>query len=191
MRIGILGGTFNPVHNGHLHIAREALKKLKLERLIFVPAYLPPHKKIEGGVTAADRLCMLQLAVGRAGRFSISPYEIRKRSTSYSIETVRYFRRIYGRQSELFFVIGADCIEGLASWKNVDTVASLVQLVVVPRPGYKEEPVRGNITRLSIRTKDISSTEIRLRVRKGRPISDSVPRNVSGYIKAKGLYLWE
>ncbi|MBL7155552.1 MAG: nicotinate-nucleotide adenylyltransferase [Candidatus Omnitrophica bacterium] len=188
-RIGILGGTFNPVHNGHIHIARETLKKLRLDKIIFIPTAIPPHKKIRGNATNTDRLRMLDLATANKKRFVVSQYELRQKGKSYSIKTAKSLKKKYGKKTELFFLIGSDSLAGLKKWKKIAKLTALLRFVVVPRPGFKTETRFSSVLRLDIPKKDISSTEIRLLVRKGKCLAHLVPKSVRKYIKTKKLYV--
>ncbi|UCD55099.1 MAG: nicotinate-nucleotide adenylyltransferase [Candidatus Omnitrophota bacterium] len=187
-RIGILGGTFNPVHNAHLHIAKQALKKLHLDKIIFIPAYIPPHKKIYGNITATDRIHMLRLAIKSEKRFAISLYEIRKKGKSYSIKTIRFLKKKYGKRTGLFFLIGADSLKGLPGWKDAGGLLKLAQFVVVPRPGFAVKNRVPGILKIDIPKKDISSTKIRRLLREKEPIKRFVPKRVYRYIKEHKLY---
>lgn len=188
MRIGILGGTFNPVHNGHLYIARQALKRLKLDRVIFIPAYIPPHKKIFGNVKPGDRLRMLNLAIAGNKCFKTSSSEIKRKGKSYSINTARYFKRKFGRGSELFFLIGGDSLKGLKKWRDFLKLSKLVRFVVFPRPGFTSRSKNLSITGVKVPGKDISSTGIRRLAGRNKPIKGLVPGRVLSYIKDKQLY---
>ncbi|MFC1576549.1 nicotinate-nucleotide adenylyltransferase [Candidatus Omnitrophota bacterium] len=187
-RIGILGGTFNPVHNGHTHIAGYALKKLRLDKIVFIPAYIPPHKKICGNAKTSDRLRMLKAATKGRKKFIVSTYEIGKKGKSYSIRTARHFKKRYSRGAELFFIIGSDSLRGIGKWKDLEALERLVQFVVVPRSGFGRLKEREGYTFLRVPKKNISSTEIRRRVKKGEPIRSLVPRVVARHIKRKKLY---
>ncbi|MBL7158044.1 MAG: nicotinate (nicotinamide) nucleotide adenylyltransferase [Candidatus Omnitrophica bacterium] len=186
MRIGILGGTFNPVHNGHLYIAQEARKKLSLNKVVFVPAHIPPHKKIKGNATAINRVRMLKLALKRRKGFSFSLYEIRKKGVSYSVDTLKYFRKKYGKHTKLFFIIGSDWAGGLKGWKKAQELARLAVFVIAPRPGFKRKKV---VKTLRIARKDISSSEIRKRVKNGKAVKNLIPKSVAKYIYRKKIYL--
>lgn len=188
MRIGILGGTFNPVHNGHLYIAKQALKKLHLDRVIFIPTYIPPHKKIEGRVKANDRLHMLRLAIKGKEKFTISLYELRKRGKSYSIKTARYIKKKYGKFSKIFFLTGSDSLAELKSWKNIAKLMDMLEFVVLSRPGFKIKKGSLNILKINIPGKDISSTRIRRLLTEKKSIKGLVPKEVFNYIKKKNLY---
>ena len=188
MRIGILGGTFNPVHNGHLHIARQALKKLRLEKLIFIPTHISPHKKICGGVTAGDRLRMLRLATGENRRFSVSIYEIKAKGKSYSVKTARFLRKRYGKRAELFFLMGADSMDGLLKWKSASRLFKLLRFVAFTRPGFGLKACPPNILKVHIPGKKVSSTGVRRLARNGKSINGLVHPAVSRYIEKRKLY---
>ncbi|OGW74994.1 MAG: nicotinate (nicotinamide) nucleotide adenylyltransferase [Omnitrophica bacterium RBG_13_46_9] len=188
MRIGILGGTFNPIHNGHLHVARQALKKLCLDKVVFVPAKIPPHKKICGFATIEDRLRMLRLAICGEKRFAISLYEIRQWGKSYSIRTVRYLRKRYGKGATLFFLLGADSIGGLKKWRDIESLSELVEFVVFTRPGFAIDGGFPKVLRVDIPGKDVSSTRIRRLAGKGGHLGRLVPKKVKAYIENAGLY---
>lgn len=188
-RIGILGGTFNPVHKGHLHVARHALEALNLNKVIFVPAYIPPHKKIRGTATATDRLKMLRLAIGSKKNFELSAYEIKKKGRSYSIKTARFMRKKYGKSAKLFFLIGADSLKELKKWKDIKSLFRILRFVVFPRAGFNAgKRAFPNILKVSAPKKEISSTGIRRFTKKGKPIKRFVPGGVYKYIKEKKLY---
>ena len=118
-RIGILGGTFNPIHSGHLNLARHAKKLLSLDKVIFVPTYIPPHKKIENSISPKGRLNMITRAIRDEKSFSLSLYEIKRRRKSYSIRTLEFFKKKFGGNARLFFLMGADSLIGIYSWKNI------------------------------------------------------------------------
>jgi len=109
-RIGILGGTFNPVHIGHLAIAQMASDKLRLDKVIFVPCNLPPHKSVKNMPSAHHRYNMVKLAIAGNDQFEISNFEIKKNGKSYSIDTLKYFRRLFGKSAKLFFIVGGDTV---------------------------------------------------------------------------------
>jgi len=189
MRIGILGGTFNPLHNGHLHVAKEARKKLHLDKLIFIPAYMPPHKKIHGNAKPSDRLRMLELATGGKKHFAISRYEMRRKGRSYSIKTAKYLKKKYGKDSKIFFIIGADSLKGLTRWKDITKLSGILRFAVAPRRGFKMSPrIRVSCLKLSMSKKDVSSTTIRRLLSKGKPVTRLLPPKVAKYIKMRNLY---
>lgn len=188
MRIGILGGTFNPVHNGHLHVARHALSKLRLDKIVFIPVYSPPHKKLSGNAAPSDRIRMLRLATRKEKRFVLSLNEIEKKEKSYSVKTARALRKKYGKKSAIFFLIGADSQRGLSKWREIDKIMKLLRFVVVPRRGFPLGRRSGKVVRIRIPEKNISSTEIRMCAKKGRAIRRLVPEDVAAYIEKKKLY---
>ena len=188
-KIGILGGSFDPVHSGHLYIASQALKLLKLDKVIFVPAYIPPHKKSAKQASPSDRIKMLRLAIRGNKKFSLSLYEVKSRGTSYSYRTAKAFRKKYGFRYSLFFIIGADMLRDLKKWKSYAELKKIVHFVVVSRPGFK---IKSSIERqivLKIPSKNISSTEIRSAAKRKKRLNRYAPERVANYIKAKGLYV--
>jgi len=197
-RIGILGGTFNPAHNGHLHVARQALKKLRLSKVIFIPTYISPHKKISGGATVEDRLRMLHLATGENSRFSVSLYEIKAKGKSYSVKTARFLRKRYGKRAELFFLIGADSLAGLTRWKEPSRLFKLLRFAVFARPGFKlnagppaprlRRASPSNILKVQVPGKKVSSTAIRRLARSGKSVRGLLPHKVFRYIEKRKLY---
>lgn len=188
MRIGILGGTFNPIHIGHLVLAEEAKEKLNLEKVIFVPAYIPPHKKGEEITEADDRLKMVNLAIRGNPSFEVSTFEIDSKNTSYSIQTLREFKKRYGEDTKLFFITGADSLGELFSWKGLDEIFKLSQFIVANRPGYDVANLPKEVEVVTITPLEISSSQIRRKIKEHKSIRYLVPEAVREYITAKGLY---
>ena len=118
MRIGILGGTFDPVHNGHIYLAKKVCQRLKLSKIIFIPAYIPPHKKGTKVTQARHRHNMLKLAIRGNKIFKISDMEIKRKGRSYSVQTLRQLRKRYGQKAEIFFITGSDSLQELDKWKT-------------------------------------------------------------------------
>ena len=188
MKIGLLGGTFNPIHTGHLVLAQECWYQLGLDKVVFVPAYVPPHKEVEGEVSAADRLNMVRLALEGDDRFEISTYEMDAAATSYSIGTIKHFRE-KSPSADIFFLTGADSAESLSMWKEIDQILSLTTFVIATRPGWgADSPYEARVRRIVIPALEISSRDIRERIRGRKPIDYLVPRAVAGHIRNKGLY---
>lgn len=187
MRIGILGGTFNPIHLGHLILAEEIREKLKLNRVIFVPTYLPPHKTGRGIAPAKDRLAMLRRAIRGNRYFSVSDIEIRRKGHSYTIDTLYAFKKNMP-QEELFFITGSDLLRYLRGWKDLKQIIKIVKFVVATRPGYPLEKIPAYIKTVKIRPVDISGIEIRRAVRNGRSVRYLVSDSVAAYIKRNSLY---
>ncbi|MDP8298943.1 MAG: nicotinate-nucleotide adenylyltransferase [Candidatus Tantalella remota] len=189
MKIGLLGGTFNPIHMGHLVLAQECWFRLSLDKVIFIPAFLPPHKEVVSDISVADRLNMVRIALEGDKRFEISTYEIDKGGTSYSVDTIDHFIGVYGEQAELFFITGADSIDTLAEWKDVEKILEAVTFVVATRPGWKDKgPFEDNMLRVDIPALEVSSSMVRERVENRQPIDHIVPPKVVKYIRNKGLY---
>ena len=189
MRIGILGGTFDPVHNGHMYLAEKISKKLALDKLIFIPTYIPPHKKGAKVTQARHRYNMLKLAVTGNKIFKLSGMEIKRKGRSYSVETLRRLKRRYGRKAEFFFVTGSDSLRELDRWKNLEEILKLCKFVVVERPGFEAKGSSKDLIYLKVTAKDISATEIRKRIKTGRHLSGLMPRAVERYIQRNKLYV--
>jgi nicotinate-nucleotide adenylyltransferase len=183
MRIGIYGGTFNPVHHGHLILARQTLEEFKLDRLVFVPAAESPFKIQNHSAPAGDRLAMLRLAITGEDRFSVDPLEIERGGISYSIDTVKMFRsRDPG--AELFFLVGEDNADRLTEWHRFEELKKLVYFVVLNRSEEFQSPEYPVVQRRI----EISSTEIRNRVANQESITYLVPESVKHYIEQHQLY---
>ena len=189
MRIGVFGGTFDPVHMGHLVLAQECWYSLKLDKVLFVPANVSPFKQDSNAVSPADRLNMLRLALEGDRRFGISTYEIDKGGISYTVDTLRMFREEYGAEAELFFLAGSDSIEGMSGWKDKEEILALATFVLASRPGWDANKVNDlKAEHVDIPLIGVSSTMVRERVRKRQPIDHIVPPEVVAYIRNKGLY---
>ncbi len=201
-KIGIMGGTFNPVHNGHLVTAQEALSQFKLDKVIFIPTGNPPHKVEREIASAEDRYIMTVIATSSNGNFFVSRMEIDRKEKSYAIDTVRQLRRKYGKNSSLYFITGADAILEILTWKNTDEIITLCKFIAATRPGYdmtRIEDLRKKLFSINedsykkiyimeIPALSISSTDIRDRVKSGRPIDYLLPEGVSNYILKHELY---
>jgi nicotinate-nucleotide adenylyltransferase len=187
MKIGILGGTFNPIHIGHLILAEEAREKLSLDEIIFVPAYLPPHKDSADIAPAKQRLEMVKVAIRTNRKFSVSDIEIKRDGRSYTIDTLRAFKEIYPRD-ELYFIIGSDLLKYLDEWKELKDIITMVKFIAATRPGYALEKIPSHISTLPIRAVDVSGFEIRQAIREGKSFRYLVPEAVFRYICKKRLY---
>ena len=188
MSIGILGGTFNPIHIGHLILAEEALSKLKLDKVILIPTYLPPHKDVEGKIKPKDRLKMVELAVEDNPLFECSSLEIDSRKTSYSIDTLKEFKKKFGEDNQLYMITGSDLLKDLFSWKDVNEIFKMSKFIVANHPGYPVEDVPDGVETVVITPIEVSSEDIRRRLKEGRSIRYLVPEKVRQYIISKGLY---
>jgi len=197
-KVGILGGTFDPVHNAHLAIVDEARLQLELDEVVFVPAG-QPWMKSDRVITAAEhRVAMLRLAIADKYGFRLSTMEIDRPGPSYTVDTLKKLSNEFVELAELFFIIGWDSLPYLPRWKEPEHIIELCHLVALPRPGYSlpdldalDKKVPGLLRRIIILERpqiDISATEIRERVAKGLDISKLVPQAVAEYIREKGLY---
>lgn len=191
MRLGILGGTFDPIHLGHLILADEAIERLGLNRVIFVPAYIPPHKKRKNISTAVDRLKMVELAIKGNKRFGLSTFEINAKGKSYTIDTLKHFQKIYGSACKFFFITGSDSLKGLYKWKDIEGVLRLSNFVVAKRPGYdiKGSEFANRVIEMNMTPVGISSSGIRAKAAKGLSVRYLLPHSVFEYIKTHELYL--
>lgn len=187
-RIGLLGGTFNPIHMGHLILAREAMQAIRLDKLIFVPAYIPPHKTTKYLSAARHRFNMVSLAIRDNPRFSISDFEIRSKRKSYSIFTVTKFKEDYGKNVKLFFIAGSDSLMKLSQWKDINKIMKMATFVIATRPGFPIGKIPKRIVRIKITPIDISSKHIRSLIRKNISIRYLVPEAVRHYIVENRLY---
>jgi nicotinate-nucleotide adenylyltransferase len=197
-KIGILGGTFNPIHIGHLIIAQDAMEQFGLDCVKFIPSATPPHKKYEGNATAAQRLAMVRLAIRGNARFEADDIEIRRGGTSYSVDTLTSLRR-RDPQAQFYFIIGADSLQELHRWREVGRLVRLCTFVIVVRPGFEPrrvvDPKLDAATRRRLRQHvlrghacDIASRDIRARVARGEPMRYLVPDAVLQYINRHKLY---
>jgi len=187
MKIGILGGTFNPIHLGHLILAEEAREKLKLDEIIFVPTYLPPHKDNSEIAATQHRYEMIKLAIKTNRYFSVSDIEVKRDGLSYTIDTIKEFRRKYPKD-ELYFVTGSDLLKYLDDWKDLPEIIKMVKFVVATRPGYPLEEIPAYISTVAIRAVDVSAFEIRKAIRENRSFRYLVPESVFNYINKNKLY---
>lgn len=191
-RLGIYGGTFDPIHAGHLVIARGVVEHCALDRLLFVPSARPPHKKGQAFAPPDDRYRMTQLAARHDPRFEVSDTEINRPGLSYTVDTLEALRGIYGAACAFHLVIGADSLLEIDTWHAPDRVFELATVVTVPRPGKDltglDPRWRDRVVALQLPEIDISSTDIRRRAGAGLPIGHLVPEEVADYIEERGLY---
>ena len=187
LRIGVLGGSFNPIHFGHLRLAEEAREALRLDRVLFIPALRRPHKPQHGLVDGRHRLAMVRLAIAGQPAFAVSDVELQRPGPSYTVDTLMTLRRQSGARARLFFLCGADTLQELKIWKDLDRVLQLCTFVVATRPGYPWRPRRG-LTRLTMTPLAISASDIRRRVAEQHSIRYLVPDAVERYIARHRLY---
>ncbi|HHW48425.1 MAG TPA: nicotinate-nucleotide adenylyltransferase [Clostridiaceae bacterium] len=198
-KIGISGGTFDPVHCGHLIAAQEIRERLKLDKVLFIPVGLPPHKKDHRVTEAEHRYNMVFEAVRSNPFFEVSRIEIDREGYTYTIDTLQYLKTVYGDDARLFFIIGADVVPELVTWRQFEEIFRLCEFVAVNRPGtqkkdffknvrYLKEQYSAIIHIIKLPLIEISSTDIRRRVKEGRTIKYLVPESVEKYIYENGLY---
>ncbi len=189
LRIGLFGGSFDPVHSGHLQLARAALSEFRLDRIIFIPARQPPHKQQRKMTAVAHRCAMLSLALRPYRSFRVSKYELNRPSTTYTYQTLRYFHRRFPR-AELFFIIGSDSLAELHAWKRSGLLAKLSVFIAGKRPDAPAGKYLfpGDVRFLKKPIRRVSSSDIRERGAKGRSLKGLVPEAVRKYILKQKLY---
>lgn len=190
-KIGLLGGTFDPVHLGHLLMARAAMEQMGLDKVIFIPSCVPPHKKTPTLFTAQDRMKMVRMAILGIAGFEVSDFEIRKGGKSYSVDTVRHFRGLCDPADRMFFIVGGDAIQQLDTWKDVGILKNMCSFVSVNRPGYPRGEEKLKYHAVTMNGIEMSSTEIRKRILSGKSIQFLVPDAVLAYIKRRHLYQFQ
>jgi nicotinate-nucleotide adenylyltransferase len=213
-RLGLFGGTFNPIHYGHLRSAEEVAEALDLGRIWFIPAAFPPHKASPDVTPFEVRLAMTRLAVGRHPRLAVSDVEGRRPGRSYSIDTLRHLRGEFGPDRELYFILGMDAMLDIASWKDYRELFTLSHFVVLDRPGYDRDELAELLTRQvhpdfkplssgvgfqhpggcrilfqATTLMDISATRLRRLVHQGGSIRYLLPERVRRFILKNRLYL--
>lgn len=196
-KIGVIGGTFDPIHYGHLAAAEEARVRINLERVLFVVAGVPPHKLNEEVTPVEHRLAMVRLAITSNPYFEISTVDVERPGPSYTVDTVSILQERSGQGTEIYFIMGLDSLVELSTWHQPQRLIQLCRLVAAKRPGIQidaaelETSLPGISSRLQIIDMpevDISSTELQERVREGLPIKYQVPEEVERYINDHGLY---
>jgi nicotinate-nucleotide adenylyltransferase len=196
VRLGILGGTFNPPHLGHLVCAQEAHFQLELEQVLLVPARIPPHKELPDDPGARHRLELCRLAIHGDERFTVCELELRREGPSYTVDTLQELHATV-QDSELYLIVGGDIAAGLPEWREPQRVLSLAALAVADRQGTPRAAVESALARVAGRSEvrffampqiAVSSTMVRGRARTGRPIRYLVPDNVASHIERHRLY---
>jgi nicotinate-nucleotide adenylyltransferase len=192
MRLGIFGGTFNPIHLGHLIIAQESLYQFKLDRIIFVPAAMPPHKSKRDIAIAHHRLRMVKLAIAGNPQFAISDIELKRKDKSYTIETIKTLQNKYRPQTELNFIIGLDALLEFFTWKDASELLELCWFLVAPRKGFEinllDTRIKHRMRLIDMEPVNISASEIRKRIRLHSPIRYYLPEKVYKYLIESSVY---
>jgi nicotinate-nucleotide adenylyltransferase len=194
--IGILGGTFNPPHVGHLVMAQSALDHLDLDRVVLMPVAVPPHKEAREDPGAEERVDLCRLAVGDDDRLEVSTLEVDRGGASYTVDTLRTFHELEP-EHDLIFIVGGDMAQSLPAWRDPETILQLARLAVAEREGVRREDIARRLNPLHDGDRvlffdmpriDVSSSAIRRRVAEGRPIRYLVPDAVADAIAERGLY---
>ena len=197
MKLGILGGTFDPPHNGHLMLAEAALRELHLAQIVFMPAKQPPHKLGEPISPLATRVAMLERALQAKPAFAISLLEAERTGPSYTVDTLRELHQQMPTHPEIFFIMGMDSLQNLPTWHQPQEIVKLCKLAVLKRPGYfadldaleqKVAGVKHAVRFVNAPEMNVSASEIRARVSCGESIDAFVPRAVAEYIHQHQLY---
>jgi nicotinate-nucleotide adenylyltransferase len=190
-RVGVMGGTFDPIHVGHLIAGTEALHDFQLDLIVFVPTGRPWQKKDYSN--PEDRFMMTLLGTAAHQSFAVSRMELDRRGLTYTADTMKQLRDLYGDRVDFFFIAGADAILQLGTWERLDELKDLTEMIAVTRPGFdldafKPQPGWPRVHQLTMPYVDVSASEIRERVRMGKPIDYLVPAAVRDYIRTHALY---
>lgn len=202
LRLGVMGGTFDPIHFGHLVTAEEALVQFNLDRVVFMPTGLPVRKSHRRVSPAEDRYLMAVLATASNPDFEVSRLEVDRPGETFTVDTMTAMRETYGPSAELFFITGADAVREILTWKDAERFAGLCTFIAATRPGYEADPTAGatdvpapgaerklpRVEHMEVPALAISSSDIRDRVRAGRPIRYLLPESVAAYIAKNRLY---
>lgn len=186
-RIGIIGGTFNPPHNGHLLIANEVKAALELSEVWFMPNNIPPHKQSDDMVSNEDRLNMIELAIKGNPSFKIEPIELERDGKSYTVDTIKLLKERDGDQVQYFFIIGADMVNYLPKWHKIEELVEMVTFAGVRRPGFPFNPAY-KVVEVDVPEFQVSSSLLRGRIRENQTTMYLLPERVRNYIKERGLY---
>lgn len=195
-KIGIMGGTFDPIHNGHLAIAQSVAEQLGFSRVLFIPTGNPNFKQGQRVTPAITRARMVELAIAEYQNFELDTCEVDRPGVTYTADTLEELTHRFP-QTELYFIMGGDSAATLVHWRRAEQVAALCRIVVVQRPGQSMEPVREaietspiefSVRYVDVPQVDVSSTEIRARVKRGDTVENMLPRAVAEYIEKNGLY---
>jgi nicotinate-nucleotide adenylyltransferase len=186
-RLGVLGGSFNPIHLGHLVIAERAVEALALDRLLLIPSADTPLKDRRTLAQARHRLAMARLAVRGNADLAVSDVEIRRGGTTYTVDTIEALRPLF---RECFLIIGADSVASLPKWRRIRDLAKLVTFAIADRPGFENPAAPGYVRRIRVPAPrlDISASDLRRRIARGLSVRHLVPAAVERYIRSHGLY---
>ncbi|MEV4515071.1 nicotinate-nucleotide adenylyltransferase [Dactylosporangium sp. NPDC049525] len=191
MRVGIMGGTFDPIHHGHLVAASEVADRFALDQVVFVPTGDPWQKTGSAVSSPEDRYLMTVIATASNPRFTVSRVDVDRDGPTYTVDTLRDLRDMYGAEAELFFITGADALNKILSWKDAQDLFDLAHFVGVTRPGFELDASHlpeDSVSLVQVPAMAISSTDCRRRVEDGKPVWYLVPDGVVQYIAKRGLY---
>jgi nicotinate-nucleotide adenylyltransferase len=198
-RIGIMGGTFNPIHKGHLALAAAAKEQFALDRIVFIPSGNPPHKKAGEVLDKELRFKMVKLAIKGIADYNASRIELDRPGFSYAVDTFNTLRKKYGKSAKLFYIMGLDSINEILEWRKPLELFKLCEFIVGTRPGtrirtfrrlVKFPPLQKEVDKLHLMElkENISASDIRQRLKAGRPVDGLLPARIAGFIKRKKLY---
>lgn len=194
-----MGGTFNPVHKGHLALAKAAKKEFALNQIIFIPSGTPPHKALGKVIDKNERYKMVQLAIKGLADYSVSRLEMDRPGYSYAVDTFRILKKKFGARAKLFYIMGLDSINEILEWKKPLELFKLCEFIVGTRPGTKLRtfrrlvkfpPLQKEVDKIHLMElkENVSASEIREKLKAGKPVGSLLPKVVESYIRAKGLY---
>lgn len=201
LKLGVMGGTFNPIHHGHLVAAEEAFVQFGLDKVVFMPTGWPPHKTEDEVIAAEDRYLMTVIATAPNPDFSVSRLEVDRPGPSYSVDTIRALRDRHGNAGQIYFITGADAVWEILTWRQPEELAQMCSFIAATRPGYNLDKLKETqidesssvsvpkVHFMEVPALAISSTDIRRRVREGRPIRYLVPEGVANYIRKNHFYI--
>jgi nicotinate-nucleotide adenylyltransferase len=217
MRIGLFGGTFNPIHFGHIHASKEIKNKFDMDQIYMIPSAIPPHKKRQGVADAQDRLNMTRLAVSSLDGYLVSDVEITRAGPSYTVDTVNYFQNVLPKNTATFLILGMDAFLEIDTWRSYKELFTKLPLIIMSRPGTEhvgflelanhirekisnhyyfektrncfEHRTKQSIYLVNVTPYDISSTDIRKAIRQKQSLKYLIPEKIEQYINSKGLYL--
>jgi len=198
-RLGIMGGTFNPIHKGHLALAKAAMEEFVLDKIIFIPAGMPPHKKPGEVIDKEHRYKMVKMAIRGIPEFELSRIELDRKGVSFAVDTFNELRKRYGKKTKLFYIMGLDSINEILEWRKPLELFKLCEFIVGTRPGsrirtfkrlVKFPPLQKEVDKIHLMelAENISSSDIRERLKQGKSAKDLLPRSVENYIKKHDLY---
>lgn len=198
-RIGIMGGTFNPIHKGHLALVKAAKREFALDQIVFIPSGNPPHKPKKEIADKEDRFRMIKLALKGKKNYSVSRIELDRPGFSYAIDTFQALRKKYGKNAKLFYIMGLDSINEILTWKKPLELFKLCEFIVGTRPGSKIRtfrrlvkfpPLQKEVDKIHLfeLKENISASDIRQRLKARKPVKGLLPKVVEEYIKKRGLY---